>query len=329
MKRFLIEALMLFAVCGAATAQFDGAVGTTGCKAIQYNDSRIVNWATSCTVYRGLRDIADTATNPLRASFGNDTVAIGPISASDASNTMAAVSLGDSGVAVLTFETPIANGEGPDFAVYENGFGDGFLELAFVEVSSDGQRFVRFPATSNTPTTSQVGSFANNMDPTLMNNLAGKYRIGWGTPFDLEELRDSAGLDVNNITHVRLIDCIGTIDPLHCTYDAHGNIVNDPYPTKFESGGYDLTGVAVLNQRSANITVADMANVKVFPNPCRNWLKMEGMPIGEEYRIFDQSGNVVKLGVCNENSFCIDVEGLKSGLYVLRIGGIAKKIVKK
>ena len=329
MKRFLIEALMLFAVCGVATAQFDGAVGTTGCKAVQYNDSRIVNWATSCTVYRGLRDIADTATNPLRASFGNDTVAIGPISASDASNTMAAVSLGDSGVAVLTFETPIANGEGPDFAVYENGFGDGFLELAFVEVSSDGQRYVRFPATSNTPTASQVGSFVSNMDPTLMNNLAGKYRIGWGTPFDLNELRDSAGIDINNITHVRLIDCIGTIDPLHCTYDAHGNIVNDPYPTKFESGGYDLTGVAVLNQRSANITVADLSNVKVFPNPCRNWLKMEGMPIGEEYRIFDQSGSLVMLGVCSENSFCIDVQGFKSGLYVLRIGGIAKKIVKQ
>lgn len=323
MKRFLIEALMLFAVCGAATAQFDGAVGTTGCKAIQYNDSRIVDWATNCTVYRGYYDIANNRT---LASFGSDTAGIGPATAS---NTMEAVSLGDSGVAVLTFATPIADGEGPDFAVYENGFGDGFLELAFVEVSSDGQRFVRFPATSNTPTTSQVGSFANNMDPTLMNNLAGKYRIGWGTPFDLNELRDSAGLDVNNITHVRLVDCIGTIDPQYCTYDANGNIVNDPYPTAFNSGGFDLTGVAVINQRAQSISMAEMADVKVYPNPCRDFVQLSGMPVGEEYRIYDLSGKSVVIGICPSNSFCISTQDLQKGVYVLKIGRVAKKLVKK
>lgn len=326
MKRFLIEALMLFAVCGAATAQFDGAVGTQGCKAIQYNDSRIVNWATSCTVYRGLCKIDDTSANPARASFGSDTAGIGPATAS---NTMAAVSLGDSGVAVLTFDTPIADGEGPDFAVYENGWGDGFLELAFVEVSSDGQRYVRFPAISNTPTASQVGSFVSNMDPTLINNLAGKYRIGWGTPFDLEELADSTGIDINNITHVRLVDCIGTINPQYCTYDANGNIVNDPYPTAFNTGGFDLTGVAVLNQRSADISVADLDNVKVFPNPCRDFVQLSGMPIGEEYRIYDLSGKSVVIGICPSNSFCISTQDLQKGVYVLKIGRVAKKLVKK
>ena len=322
MKRFLIEALMLFAVCSAATAQFDGAVGTAGCKAIQYNDSRIVNWATNCTVYRGYYDIASDRT---RASFGHDSIGIGPATTTATD----AVSLGDSGVAVLTFALPIVNGEGPDFAVYENGFGDGFLELAFVEVSSDGQRFVRFPATSNTPTATQVGSFANNMDPTLMNNLAGKYRIGWGTPFDLEELRDSAGLDVNNITHVRLVDCIGTIDPQYCTYDANGNIVNDPYPTAFNSSGFDLTGVAVLNQKSLAITLADEFKPRLYPNPCRNYLKIENVPEGEEYRIVDMCGSVVVSGVTSRSGFCIDVQDMRPGMYMLKIGSSIKKIVKK
>ncbi|MBR4803769.1 MAG: T9SS type A sorting domain-containing protein, partial [Bacteroidales bacterium] len=266
------------------------------------------------------------ASNRTLASFGSDTAGIGPATAS---NTMEAVSLGDSGVAVLTFETPIANGEGADFAVYENSFGDGFLELAFVEVSSDGQRYVRFPSTSNTPTATQVGSFANNMDPTLMNNLAGKYRIGWGTPFDLEELRDSAGIDINNITHVRLVDCIGTIDTQYCTYDANGNIVNDPYPTAFNSGGFDLTGVAVINQRSSHIDMAQVADIKAYPNPCRSFLQLSEMPIGEEYQILDMCGNVALRGICAQNSFCIDVQQLKQGMYVFRIGSVAKKIVKK
>lgn len=319
----LLLLLLAIFTTGASYAQFDGAVGTPGCKAIQYNDSRILDWATGCTVYRGYYDIANNRT---LASFGSDTVAIGMATAS---NTMEAVSLGDSGVAVLTFATPIANGQGPDFAVYENGWGDGFLELAFVEVSSDGQRYVRFPAISNTPTASQVGSFVSNMDPTLINNLAGKYRIGWGTPFDLEELADSTGIDINNITHVRLVDCIGTINPQYCTYDANGNIVNDPYPTAFNTGGFDLTGVAVINQRAQSISMAEMADVKVYPNPCRDFVQLSGMPVGEEYRIYDLSGKSVVIGICPSNSFCISTQDLQKGVYVLKIGRVVKKLVKK
>ncbi|MFN6048554.1 MAG: T9SS C-terminal target domain-containing protein, partial [Bacteroidota bacterium] len=46
------------------------------------------------------------------------------------------VSLGDGGIATLTFDPPITNGDGFDFAVFENTFLDTFLELAFVEVST-------------------------------------------------------------------------------------------------------------------------------------------------------------------------------------------------
>ena len=49
---------------------------------------------------------------------------------------------GDAGVAVMTFECPIADGPGYDFAVFENGFAPNpsepnimFLELAFVEAA--------------------------------------------------------------------------------------------------------------------------------------------------------------------------------------------------
>ena len=55
------------------------------------------------------------------------------------------VSLGDGGVAILTFDTPLSDGPGPDFAVFENAFLETFLELAFVEVSSDDVNYFRFP----------------------------------------------------------------------------------------------------------------------------------------------------------------------------------------
>ena len=71
------------------------------------------------------------------------------------------VSLGDGGYGILTFDEPIDNGLGWDFAVFENSFSDDFLELAFVEVSSDGINFFRFPATSLTQDIVQVGGFGN------------------------------------------------------------------------------------------------------------------------------------------------------------------------
>lgn len=223
---------------------FCGAVGTEGCTAVSLDSSIIVAWATGCVVERGLVNIVNP--NGPSVGYGDDSVGIGPAT----TEATIAVSLGDGGSATLTFAEPIRNGAGPDIAVFENGIvsdvtGNAFLELAFVEVSTDGERYVRFPATSLTPTDSQVGSFGE-VDPTLINNLAGKYQIGYGTPFDLEELRDSTGIDINNINYVRIVDVVGTIDPQYATYDAKGRIVNDPYPTAFNSSGFDLTGVAVL-----------------------------------------------------------------------------------
>ena len=240
MKRIIICFLMPVLLGGAAYAQFDGAVGTDGCKAIQCTDTRIVSWATGVEMNLGPQDIA-VPNSPL-VSYKYFKEALGACLPDD---NLSVVSLGDGGTATLTFDRPIKNGEGPDFAVFENSFNDTFLELAFVEVSSDGVHFVRFAATSNTPVESVGGMGA--IDPTKINNLAGKYRSGWGTPFDLEELSGSENLDINNIRFVRIVDVIGSTDPTYATYDSHGNIVVDPYPTNGYSGGFDLDGVAVLN----------------------------------------------------------------------------------
>ncbi len=225
---------------------FCGAVGTEGCDAIDGHSSSIVAWATGVSVVRGLDDIA--VPDGPHVIYGSESDAVGPI---DFTSTTA-VSLGDGGSATVTFAHPIRNGEGPDFAVFENSFDDYFLELGFVEVSTDGERFVRFPATSLTQTDSQVVS---HVDPTFINNLAGKYRVGYGTPFDLEELRDSTGINIDSIVYVRIVDVVGSIDPQYATYDAYGHIVNDPYPTSdptgnWRSGGFDLTGVAVMYENT-------------------------------------------------------------------------------
>ncbi len=301
---------------------FCGIVGTEGCTAIALDDARIKGWATGCTVVRGSSNLSDP--NAADVSYGEESAGVGPASTS----TLEAVSLGDGGMATLTFGTPIANGDGFDFAVFENSFDDYFLELAVVEVSSDGEHFVRFPATSLTQTRTQIGG-RGRVDATFINNLAGKYRVGYGTPFDLEELRDSTNIDINNITHVRLIDVVGSIDPQYGTYDAFGHIINDPFPTISRSAGFDLEGVCVLNQQ-LGIKDAEATTLNLYPNPARNVvsLTLKAEAAGT-VAIYDMTGRqVLTLPVQAGNSTIrINTADMPNGVYMVSFGNHVEKLV--
>ena len=241
-KNFILS-ILLAAILGlpnALDAQFAPEAGQPGTTAIHADSSIFVAWATGCVTQRGPIKMGMDSL----ASMGHDSLVPGvPGGVYDI------VCLGDGGISTVTFASPIYNGPGPDFAVFENGFHNTphvFLELGFVEVSSDGENFFRFPAVTNVPETPQVGPFATT-DATLIHNFAGKYEAFYGTPFDLDEVEDNLLLDKNNITHVRIIDVVGSINPDYCTYDSQGHVVNDPWPTPFNSSGFDLDAVGVIH----------------------------------------------------------------------------------
>jgi hypothetical protein len=154
------------------------------------------------------------------------------------------VSLGRGGEITMAFDPPIRDGEGDDFAVFENGVASGFLELAFIEVSSDGETFVRFDTAylGEEP----IGEFGTH-DTTLINGFAGKYAKGWGTPFDLGVLKNKPAVvngevDLDAISHVKIVDVVGD----GSVTDSFGNPVYDPYPAA-ESAGFDLDAVGMLH----------------------------------------------------------------------------------
>ncbi len=225
-----------FLVAASAQAQF----AATG---ISASDPSFVGWATGVSnLTRGPMNIANPSLG--LASFGSASDALG------APTGTSVVSLGDGGAITLTFDKPIMNGAGADFAVFENGFlssGLVFAELGFVEVSSNGTDFFRFAATSLTQTTSQVGAFGT-LDPTKIHNLAGQFVANQGTPFDLDELTGvSPLLDVNAVSFVRVVDVVGSINDAYATYDSLGNKINDPWFTPFASSGFDLDAVGVIH----------------------------------------------------------------------------------
>jgi len=238
MRNILFTSLIGLAYAGTAYAgPFAPAAGQAGSTAIGKDSPAFVQWATGYSDYLPGPNVDATWKTPEKG-LGK---ALG--TAEDI------VVLGDGGRITLSFGGYITNGAGADFAVFENSFMDTFLELAFVEVSSDGTHFFRFPNYSFT--VSPVGGFGL-IDPTNIDGLAGKYRQGFGTPFDLDALGNTAGLDVNKVQYVRLIDVVGngsTFDSFPAAYGGPHPIY-DPYPTT-GSSGFDLDAVGVIHYAAA------------------------------------------------------------------------------
>lgn len=260
----LVHLLMLADAFGEfirPAAPFAPAAGQPGSTALAHDAEQFKSWATGYAHYAPGEQVEASWQIPARAlgSAGN--------------NAYDVCVLGRGGSLTLTFGTAIANGPGFDFAVFENGFSDTFLELAYVEVSSDGEHFARFPNYSLT--SSPVGAFGH-VQPTFVHGLAGKYRGGFGTPFDLQEIAEAYAhaltkevwqgpadlefsqeyrdglvaafphLDLNAITHVRLIDIVGD----GSGRDSEGFAIYDPFPTVI-TAGFDLDAIGVLNPREA------------------------------------------------------------------------------
>ena len=326
MKRFVI--LMLAMVPVAVWAQFAPAEDKPGTTAMHADSSAFVAWATGCIVERGPQCIVDSLSSGL-ASFGRESNALGR-----PGGTMDVVSLGDGGTAIVTFDSPICNGKGPDFAVFENGFANAAdpdtwaLELAFVEVSSDGENFFRFPAVTYVQTETQLDN-GGATDPAQIHNFASKYGAFYGTPFDLDEVEDNDLLDKNRVTHVRLVDVVGCIDPEYATYDSQGHIVNNPWPTSFASSGFDLDAVGVIHDLAHNDVPEQVEErVAVYPNPVKDQLTVtaENLQSVEVYNIVGQqvmasTNNVINLGALFEGVYFVRISCLE--------GVVTKRIVKQ
>jgi hypothetical protein len=179
---------------------------------------------------------------------GGQTVSLGDLTAEEIASGAAP------GELTLAFDRPIANGPGWDLAVFENGFyffppddDKLFAELAYVEVSSDGAVFARFPAVSLTEELfTPFGRAFAGIDPTDVHNLAGRHAGLVGTPLDLADLVglpavQMGAVNLRSIRFVRIVDVPGD----GSFTDAEGRPILDAWLTRddFGNGGFDLDAV--------------------------------------------------------------------------------------
>ncbi len=305
--------LCLFVMPLGIRAQYPGPAGSLGSTAIAGDSSIFVAWASSIETELASIDITDP--NAPIANTGSSTAALGP-----ADNQV--ISLGDGGTATLFFDQPIIDGPGADFAVFENSFLDGFLELAFVEVSSDGEHFFRFPAVSLHQDTLQFGPFDNLMEAQKLHNLAGKYVANFGTPFDLAEVEDDPLLDKSNIQYVKLIDVVGSIDPNFGQTDFNGTFINDPFPTPFPSCGFDLDAVGVIHQAVGYTKMNRSQHVELYPNPANDFIHLRldhtiQMEESGRLEIRSLEGKICLINPAYLVGTSIQIGALSKGTYIL------------
>lgn len=190
----------------------------------------------------------------------------------------------------VRFQQTIFDGPGADLAVFENAgafFNSHSVdfvygELAFVEVSSNGTDFARFPATSlnievdpNSPDLdldqlhTPFGRDFAGINTTNVNNLAGIHPALVGTPFDLGDLAGDplvtgGAVDLNAIRYVRMVDVPGE----GSFTDSLGNPILDPWHS-VESGGFDLDAVGAIHAVPEPAAIALASGVALGTLLCR------------------------------------------------------------
>jgi hypothetical protein len=270
---------------GDSTNAFDapvpGFVGTGGegvVVAENFLNPLFFGWADGVTSY--------APTEGVSAGWLDPALSLGPVTGDvDDVASLGDLSVGQLGEnttpgrLVVSFHQPVRDLSGADFVVYENALGTStsvFAELAYVEVSSDGIHFARFPSRSLTP--AAVGPYGY-VNPTNIQNLAGKHINGygksWGTPFDLSQLATDPSVmggqvDLDDIRYVRLIDIPGNGSFL----DSLGSGIYDAWVT-FGSGGLDLDAVGVISR------LVDY----------ETWAELQALPIGLEGPDDDADGD--------------------------------------
>ena len=255
------------------------------------------------------------------------------------------LSLGHGASITVTFGRPVPRQGGWNFAVFNNAFlstapglinrgggtnyvhdGSGtnrvpvargynfvWTKPAFVDASSDATNWARFPVTYwNTDILFQASVPDNpdhwlSQDVTMIDGLAGRSILQYGTPFSLSTLTNapqviSGVVDLNNIRYIRLTDVIGD----GSTTDQYGNVIYSPYydgtqlpalvaTPDSSTDGFCLRGVAILETPAPMIGGASMAQTGFLIN-------VSGLVSGLTYAV-QTTTNVAATAWTNETNF--------------------------
>ena len=101
---------------------------------------------------------------------------------------------------------------------------------------------------------------------------------------------------------------------------------NDQYNNNSDNNNSDGDSRNTNDQKTAGIEASSLNNIKVYPNPVRSEITLEGLTRSINYEIHTITGQLVQ----SEKTFQkINVEILQTGLYILNLENVSVKYVKE
>ena len=100
-------------------------------------------------------------------------------------------------------------------------------------------------------------------------------------------------------------------------------------PTQLCNTIWEKLNSVMCNLTSINETLPNTTTVSIFPNPANSEINIEGLNKNENntIQIFDVQGKLVITKTITEKG-TIDLSELNKGVYVIKIGEVAQRIVK-
>ena len=199
------------------------------------------------------------------------------------------VSLGRDGYITFGFDAPIRDWPGPDFTVFENAFyyGNGFVfdEWLKVEVSADGQNFVAFAHDTLT------GEGLAGRTPTS------PQAAGTNTPTQAGgDAYDLADIGLDTVRYIRLTDMTR-----HQPADR----------LAAEVDGIRVWRPSTVSRDERLPTTRLLKTALGYRIKTDDWIR--------GYVLMDATGRTLVSTTCHSQSETITMEGLATGVYVLRL----------
>ncbi len=128
------------------------------------------------------------------------------------------------------------------------------------------------------------------------------------------------------ITHVKIVDVVGSVNPMFGSRDSKNNLINDPYPTPYPSAGFDIDAVGVLNSEALGLENVTL-NVSIFPNPSTGIFQVNTH--GESrVEVYSLQGEIL-LQQNFVDSTKLDLTTYQKGMYFVVLNGVRYKVVLK
>ena len=134
------------------------------------------------------------------------------------------------------------------------------------------------------------------------------------------------------MTHIRVVDVVGSLQSAYTQRDADGNKINDPWPTPFPSSGFDLDALGIIHQNTTITYSSATENLSfnLYPNPAKKSgaIYVEGT-VGStvgNIKVTDVSG---KVHIQHTFQSSMQLSGLNTGVYFIHLTTDAGTAVKR